>query len=194
MDTLEDRNAALLGSAVREWARRFGLESEADLVALASELRDEARWPVYSPLSERESALIADHVREVPQERRLEMARSALATKAQLDAVALSSQQAARQVRVSAPRLRQLADEGRIWAYRDGSQWRIPLTQFHEGELLPGWEQVWAQIPDSATPVSVYRFLTIERDELRGWSVRDWLAAGEPVDPVLDLVRGWYGP
>lgn len=194
MDTLEDRNAALLGSAVREWARRFGLESEADLVALASELRDEARWPVYSPLSGRESALIAEHVREVPQERRLEMATSAMATKAQLDAVALSSQQAAKQVRVGAARLRQMADEGRIWAYRDGAQWRIPLTQFHDGELLPGWEQVWELIPDSAAPVSVYRFLTIERDELGGWSVRDWLAAGESVDPVLDLARGWYGP
>ncbi|MBB1033330.1 helix-turn-helix domain-containing protein [Dietzia sp. CQ4] len=194
MDTLEDRNAALLGSAVREWARRFGLESEADLVALASELRDEARWPVYSPLSERESALIAEHVREVPQERRLEMATSAMATKARLDAVALSSQQAAKKVRVGAARLRQMADEERIWAYRDGAQWRIPLTQFHDGELLPGWEQVWELIPGSAAPVSVYRFLTIERDELGGWSVRDWLAAGESVDPVLDLARGWYGP
>lgn len=194
MTTLEDRNAALLGSAVREWAHRFGLESQADLEALAAELREESRWPVYSPLSARESALVAGHVREVPQERRLEMARSALATKAQLDAVALSSQRAADQVRVSAPRLRQMADEGRIWAYREGAQWRIPLTQFHEGELLPGWDQVWELIPGSATPVSVYRFLTIERDELGGWSVRDWLAAGEPVDPVLDLARGWYGP
>lgn len=34
----------------------------------------------------------------------------------------------------------------------------------------------------------------LRKDELGQWSVRDWLAAGEPVDPVLDLARGGYGP
>ncbi|MDV8001461.1 hypothetical protein [Rhodococcus sp. IEGM 1408] len=192
--TTIDRRSAELGTAMREWVRRFGLESDTDLDALTVELREESRSPAYSPLTARESALIAPHVRAVPQERRLDMATAALATKAQLDAAALSSLQASQHVRVGASRLRQLADAGRIWAYRDGTQWRIPITQFHAGELLPGWEELWPLIPDTATPVSVYRFLTIERDELQGWSVRDWLAAGEPVEPVLDMARGWHGP
>ena len=194
MTKLDDRHAAALGTAVREWARRFGLESDAEMMALATRLQAEARRPVYSPLSAREVALIAPHVREVPQERRVEMATAALETKAQLDAEALSSVQAAKHVKVGASRLRQLAESGRIWAYREGTQWRIPLTQFHDGELLPGWQQVWELVPESATPVSVFRFLTIEREELGHWSVRDWLAAGEPVGPVLDMARGWYGP
>lgn len=194
MTKLEDRNAATLGTAVWEWARRFGLESDAEMAALANRLQTEARRPVHSPLSEQEAALIAPHVRKVSQERRVEMATAALEMKAQLDAAALSSVQAAKHVKVGASRLRQLAEAGRIWAYRQGSQWRIPLTQFHEGELLPGWEQVWELIPQAATPVSVFRFLTIDREELGHWSVRDWLAAGEPVGPVLDLARGWYGP
>lgn len=192
--TALDMHEAALGSAVREWARRFGLESDKDLDALTAELREEARRPVHSPLSEREATLIAPHVHVVPRERRLDMATAALATKAQLDAVALSSKQAAQHVKVGASRLRQLADAGRIWAYRDGTQWRIPLTQFHAGELLPGWKELWPLIPDTATPVSIYRFLTIPRDELSDWSVRDWLSAGEPVGPVLDIARGWHGP
>lgn len=192
--TAPDMQSVALGNALREWVRRFGLESEKDLDALTTELQDEARAAVHSPLSEHEATLIAPHVHTVPRERRLDMATAALETKAQLDASALSSQQAAQHVKVSASRLRQLADAGRIWAYREGAQWRIPLTQFHAGEQLPGWAELWPLIPDTATPVSIYRFLTIGRDELSGWSVRDWLAAGEPVDPVLDLARGWYGP
>lgn len=192
--TAPDVQSVALGNALREWVRRFGLESSKDLDALTTELQEEARSPVHSPLSERESTLIAPHMHTVPQERRLDMATAALAAKTQLDASALSSQQAAQHVKVSASRLRQLADAGRIWAYRDGAQWRIPLTQFHAGEQLPGWKELWPIIPNTATPVSIYRFLTISRDELGGWSVRDWLAAGEPVGPVLDLARGWYGP
>lgn len=192
--TAPDLQTVALGNALREWVRRFGLESDTDLDALRSELLDESRSPVHSPLSEREAQLIAPHVHTVPQERRLTMATDALATKARLDAIALSSQQAAPHVRVGASRLRQLADAGRIWAYREGAQWRIPLTQFHAGELLPGWDTLWPLIPDTATPVSVYRFLTIPRDELNGWSVRDWLAAGEPVERVSEIARGWHGP
>ena len=34
----------------------------------------------------------------------------------------------------------------------------------------------------------------LRKDELGQWSVRDWLAAGEPVEPVLDLARGGVWP
>jgi excisionase family DNA binding protein len=192
--TAPEVQSEALGNALREWVRRFGLESDKELDALRTELLEESHNRAHSPLSERESELIAPHVHTVPQERRLDMATAALATKAQLDAIALSSQRAAQHVKVGASRLRQLADAGRIWAYREGTQWRIPLTQFHAGELLPGWDALWPLIPDTATPVSVYRFLTIQREELGGWSVRDWLAAGEPADPVLDIARDWHGP
>lgn len=192
--TAPDVQSVALGNALRDWVRRFGLETDKDLDALTTELEEESRSPAHSPLTERELELISPHIHTVPQERKLDMATAALATKAQLDAVALSSQQAAQHVKVSASRLRQLADAGRIWAYREGSQWRIPLTQFHAGDPLPGWDALWPLIPDSATPVSIYRFLTIQLDELNGWSVRDWLAAGEPVEPVIDIARGWHGP
>lgn len=59
--------------------------------------------------------------------------------------------------------------------------------------LLPGWEQVCELVPAAAPPVSVFQFLAIDRDELGGQSVRDWLAGGESVGPVLGLARVWPG-
>ena len=107
---------------------------------------------------------------------------------------ALSTREAADRLGVNPSRVRQRLGEGTLYGIRFGSEWRLPLFQFADGGLLPGFEEVIARVDrEEVHPVALYRWFTSPSSELYAddleieLSPRQWLAGGRPGAPVARI-------
>jgi hypothetical protein len=95
-------------------------------------------------------------------------------------------------------RVQHLREDGDLYAYRDGRSNRYPLWQFtDQGKLLPGLREVLAALGPTHRSV-VTGFMTTPQPDLETGagpvSARDWLAAGQDPEPVVELARGVAQP
>jgi hypothetical protein len=95
-------------------------------------------------------------------------------------------------------RVQHLRNAGDLYAYRDGRLNRYPSWQFTDQQRpLPGLRPVLAAL-SPAHPSVVTGFMTTVQPDLDPGSgpvsARDWLAAGQDPDPVVELARGTAQP
>jgi hypothetical protein len=107
---------------------------------------------------------------------------------------ALSTKEAADKLGVNASRIRQRLGEGTLYGIRINSEWRLPLFQFVDGGLLPGFDEVVSRIDrEEVHPVALYRWLTSPNPDLYAEDVeielspQQWLASGRRVEPVARM-------
>lgn len=108
---------------------------------------------------------------------------------------AYTTAQVAKLLGVSTGRIRQLVNEGRLYALPSskgrGTTRLFPDWQFVDGEPLPHVGEVASALPASTHPLAVRAFFLTGRIEIRdeeSMTVANWLRSGGAVEPVLDLV------
>lgn len=108
----------------------------------------------------------------------------------------LSVEEAAALLRVNGSRIRQrLAGTPRtLYGIKKGREWRLPLFQFMERSLVPGFERVAEKLDPQLHPVSVWRWLTTSNADLpfdpteeRRLSPLEWLKLGNTPEVAADL-------
>lgn len=99
----------------------------------------------------------------------------------------------AKQLKVSAGRVRQMVADGSLYSFVLNGKRYIPDFQFSKGALLPNIARVNEVLPGFGHPVSIYRWYHLPSTELvqdgKALSPRDWLRAGNPVDEVVAAAR-----
>ena len=107
----------------------------------------------------------------------------------------LSTDDAARLLRVDVSRVRQRLRERTLFGVEYEGEWRLPRFQFERKHVLPGLGEVLGAIDADANPLEVAEwFLTPNLDlERKGdespISPRDWLLRGGAPRPVAELAR-----
>lgn len=105
----------------------------------------------------------------------------------------LTTRHAAERLGVSDARIRQRLQDRTLLAIRSGRTWKLPVFQFTERGELPGWSEVCAKLPETASPVAIERWLALPNADLvtgeaeSPVSPREWLLAGRPPEPVTEL-------
>lgn len=103
---------------------------------------------------------------------------------AQFRAEALSVKEAAKELRLTAGRVRQLITNGDAVAFvGDDGNYLMPRWQFHDGALVPGLRQ-FAEVISAAHPFTLAAFMTRPDPDLEVG------VDGEPASPVEWLVGG----
>jgi excisionase family DNA binding protein len=101
---------------------------------------------------------------------------------------------------VNSSRIRQRADEGSLFAIRDGAQWRFPRFQFERKRVLPGLALVLKAKPPEINPLDVAEWFLSPNPDLeaedpsnkkdsRTLSPREWLLSGRAAHEVATLFR-----
>ncbi len=137
-----------------------------------------------------------------PQPEKSDPLAHAMASFAALLETALSTKMAARVLKRAESRVRQRLLERTVIGIRRGRSWALPLFQFDvrtkSGRpvpvgLVPGVEKTFPRLDPELHPVAIYTWFTSPSDELwdeersQALSPREWLLAGNPVDPVVSL-------
>lgn len=187
---------------------RFDFE-RADMVSALRNLHPQR--PGAAQLTAAEANLLDSYGLPEDHESYIDNAADVTAHMARLFNTAYTPSEVAAGLNVSDSRLRQRRLKHTLWAIDDGGTWVYPALQFELTEHRPH--------PDATTlkhvrglarilppllgrmphPASVAHFLTTAQPELviagRPRSVIEWLLAGEPVDPVLQLIEihDWAG-
>ena len=95
-------------------------------------------------------------------------------------------------------RVQHLRDDGDLYAYRDGRSNRYPLWQFTDQQRpLPALRQVLTALGPVHRSVVTGFMTTVQPDldtSTGPVSSRDWLAAGQDPEPVVELARGVAQP
>lgn len=106
----------------------------------------------------------------------------------------LSVEQAARRLRLTSGRLRQLLVAGRLYGVKVGTDWRIPAFQFQGKELVPGIGTVVAKLRREPGLLAIYNWFTAPNPDLRtevdaedAFTPLDWLRSGHPPEQVASL-------
>jgi hypothetical protein len=124
-------------------------------------------------------------------------------TAAHLAVTALSTDEVARGLGVSASRIRQKRLAGELWAIPDGPRWLFPVLQFETGadgaprRQIRGLDRVLRALPPDLHPVAVAGFLRTPQPDLdlgRPMTVAEWLRQGGDVDQAVAVAAGvdWY--
>ncbi len=112
---------------------------------------------------------------------------------AQLVASADSATQVAERLGVKASRVRQRVGDRSLYSIETAGGRVFPRFQFAGPRTLPGLERVLRAFDPDAHPVAVARFFLSRTSDLESEVVdgevspRDWLLAGLPVEPVVEL-------
>ena len=106
----------------------------------------------------------------------------------------LSVDQVARRLGRDVSRIRQRMRDRSLWALAGEGGARLPLVQFaDDGSEIPGMGRVLQALPADLHPVSVLRWLTRPKPDLRlpdvPVSPRDWLLAGGQPDEAVALAE-----
>lgn len=115
-------------------------------------------------------------------------------------ATSKSVKEAAGLLGVDPSRVRQRLGKRSLYGMKEGSKWRLPVFQFHNGKLVPGIEKVFAALHSSLNPVSVFSWFMAENPDLEAsakensgliqrFSPRDWLLMGNSPDKVVELAE-----
>jgi hypothetical protein len=116
----------------------------------------------------------------------------AVANYARFTSTALPTADAARRAGVSASRVRAMVAAGDLLAVKVRGDLRLPTFQFmnDDGGLVPEITRVMRALDlGELHPLAVEHWFLAPRDELDTRSVREWLSAGEKLDPVLAMAR-----
>jgi hypothetical protein len=122
---------------------------------------------------------------------------------ARLAVTALTADEVATALGVSASRVRQKRIAGELWAIPDGNTWLFPVLQFESdasrrpGRQIRGLDRVFKALPPGLHPVAVAQFLTTPQPGLfhgRPTAPLDWLREGGDIDDVVDAAAGidWH--
>lgn len=84
--------------------------------------------------------------------------------------------------------------ERALYAVRIENRWKIPIFQLDRDGLVPNVGLVNAAVPRTLDPVSVLRWYTapdpqLETADGRALSPLQWLKAGLPPKPVIEIAR-----
>lgn len=108
----------------------------------------------------------------------------------------LTTQQAARRLKVNESRIRQrlLAVPRQLYGIRDRNVWRLPAFQFGRWGLVPNIEKVIARLDPSLDPVAVHTWFHTPNVDLaegtpQALSPLQWLRQGRRPDIVADLAE-----
>ena len=121
-------------------------------------------------------------------------ARRALADAAReylrFTSTALPTAEAAARAGLSASRIRAMAAGHELLGVKVRGDLRFPLFQFDKDGLVRDIARVIRELDlDELHPVAVEQWFAIERPELAGLSVRDWLRTGRPLEPVQAMAH-----
>jgi excisionase family DNA binding protein len=108
-------------------------------------------------------------------------------------AAALTTEEAAARLGVSASRIRQRLGERTLLAVKIGPAHRLPAFQFTADGELPGWGAVASTVPENAHLVSVDRFMGNPHPDLTAHgevlSPIDWLTEGGAPGRVRNMIH-----
>lgn len=109
----------------------------------------------------------------------------------------LTVEQAARRLRLSSGRIRQLLLAGHLYGFKRDGDWRIPSFQFQANELVPGIGKVMAKLPRDLSLVAIYNWFTTSNPDLRteteedeGFTPLEWLRSGHAPEAAASLAAG----
>jgi excisionase family DNA binding protein len=107
-------------------------------------------------------------------------------------ATALSTDEAAVRLGVTAGRVRQRLSNRTLLAVKVGAAHRLPAFQFTDDGELPGWDRVAPAFPSTAHPTAVAWFMQTPHPDLtaagESLSPSQWLAGGGDIDRVVHLI------
>jgi plasmid maintenance system killer protein len=107
----------------------------------------------------------------------------------------LTTASAARELRVKPSRIRQrlTADPPTLYGLRVNSRWVIPRFQFHQRQMIRGFEAILEKLDRELHPVAFYTwFVTPSVDLVAGeqhLSPQQWLIAGYSINAVARLAE-----
>lgn len=84
-----------------------------------------------------------------------------------------------------------LAEQGRLYRFEYDGEHYFPDWQFTSDAPLPHLREVLAALR-GAHPMTVGGFMTLDSDELDGFSPSRWLAAGRPAEKVVWLAESLF--
>ena len=103
----------------------------------------------------------------------------------------LTIDQAADLLGIHRSRVSHRVRDGRLYAFRLGSQRRLPRWQLTAaGQPLPGLETVLPALPGDLHPTAVEGFFTTPDPDLDGVTPAQWLASGGDPQRVVDEASG----
>jgi CheY-like chemotaxis protein len=108
-------------------------------------------------------------------------------------ASSLTTERAAKRLRVNASRIRQrlTTKPPQLYGIRNNGEWRLPAFQFGPRGLIPNVDRAISRLPAGIDPVAVDRWFRQPNPDLQRegtpTSPLDWLAQGLPADPVGEL-------
>ena len=189
MEALKQLQDALgVAARLRAISQRIGTGIDETLLALstlASQTPTESSDPV-SSLSEAEEGLLREAGSlnaPMPALGKRPSARTTVAA-VQLLEGALTVQEAAARLNVSAGRVRQRLTERTVLGVESAGVWKLPKFQFDASGHVRGLDQVLPALPEDVHPLVVFRFLTQPSTEL--------LIGDEPVSPIDWLTTGGH--
>ncbi len=107
-------------------------------------------------------------------------------------ATALTTDEAAARLGVTAGRVRQRVSNRTLLAVKVGTAHRLPAFQFTDDGELPGWDRVAPAFPTTAHPTAVAWFMQTPHPDLTVGgellSPRDWLSSGGDAEHVVDII------
>jgi CheY-like chemotaxis protein len=105
----------------------------------------------------------------------------------------LTTERAAKRLRVNASRIRQrlTTKPPQLYGIRHNGEWRLPAFQFGTRGLIPNVDRAISRLPSGIDPVAVDRWFRQPNADLQRegqpTSPLDWLAQGLPAGPVAEL-------
>ncbi len=114
-----------------------------------------------------------------------------------LVATGLTTQAAAKRLRVNDSRVRQRLGERALYGIKTGDEWRLPAFQFERDGLVPGIDRVFPRLPQNLNPVAVHRWFHTPNPDLEEregpaavLTPLQWLQTGNDPSVVADLAAG----
>jgi hypothetical protein len=99
----------------------------------------------------------------------------------------LDVDEAAALLGVNTSRVRQRLGARTLYGVKDGRGWRLPSFQFAGKRLVPGVDQVFAELAPTLHPVAVERWFSARNPDLGLCSPLEWLRRGNDPAVVADL-------
>ena len=108
----------------------------------------------------------------------------------------LTAEAVARQIDMTASRVRQLIATRELYSFRLDKKRMAPNFQFRAGRIIPNLAEVNQAIPETLHPLGVYNFYHLENADLYGddeqevgYTPLSWLAEGRDPAPVVFMAR-----
>ena len=108
----------------------------------------------------------------------------------------LTAEAVARQIGMTASRVRQLIAMRELYSFRLDRKRMVPDFQFRAGRIIPNLTEVNKAIPETLHPLGVYNFYHLDNADLYNgdeqealYTPLNWLAEGRDPAPVVFMAR-----